>query len=104
PGHEIVSEPAVVETPASKHRTCFPLFSHVKRTRFTPLRTALAHLFPSPPPALAPAPVVSDVPTRDDIGRMINEGWYSPVEISAAKIKLDEAQSKFRCAAVRYLA
>jgi hypothetical protein len=100
---ELLSAPVEVTPASGGGRGCFPLFAHVKHSRFRPLRNAFAHLFPAAPPT--PATVsVSDVPTREDIGRMLSEGSYSPAEISAAKIKLDEAQSKARCAAVRYLA
>jgi hypothetical protein len=83
-----------------KSKSSFPLFANAALGRSAPLRSALAHLLP-PAPA---APPRSDAPTREEIGRMMNDGWCSPAEISAAKIKLDEAQAKSRCAAVRYLA
>jgi hypothetical protein len=35
---------------------------------------------------------------------MTSDGGYSPAEITAAKIKVDENQSRARCAAVKYLA
>jgi hypothetical protein len=45
-------------------------------------------------------------PTKEVVARMIVEGGYSPadIKITAAKIKIDEAQASTRRAAVRYLA
>jgi hypothetical protein len=42
--------------------------------------------------------------TRDDVSRMIIAGGYSPAEITAVKVKIDEAQASARRAAVKYLA
>ncbi len=58
-----------------------------------------------PEPAAAPkqTPPAEILPTRDDIARMISDGNYSPAEIAAVKIKLDESQAKNRLAAVQYL-
>ncbi|MBI2808375.1 MAG: hypothetical protein HYX68_25590 [Planctomycetes bacterium] len=51
----------------------------------------------------APAPAAPSVPTREDVARMIADGGYSPAEITAAKIRMDDAQAVHRQAAVRYL-
>lgn len=65
---------------------------------------------PIPPRFLAspglqapPPPRPLNVPTRDDVARMITDGSRSPAEITAAKIKIDEGQALARQAAVRYL-
>ncbi len=72
-----------------------PLLSNLARKVLSPIRAATGHLMP-PPPAV-------EVPTKDGVARMIAAGDYSPAEISAAKIKIDEAQGNTRRAAVRYL-
>ncbi len=55
---------------------------------------------PTPLPPNAPAEKV----TRGEIARMVADGGFSPAEITAAKIMLDETQAKARQAAVKYLA
>lgn len=55
-------------------------------------------------PAASPMKAPEPLPTREDIARMIADGSYSPAEIAAVKIKLDESQAKGRQAAVQYLA
>jgi len=71
-----------------------PLFGPFVRTMFAPFRYAL----------MAPQPIVEASPTKADVARMVADGGYSPAEITAAKIKIDETQAKQRQAAVRYLA
>lgn len=56
---------------------------------------------PIPLDASRPA---SDIPTREEVARMITEGGCSPAEITAAKIKIEEAHISSSRAAVRYLA
>lgn len=62
---------------------------------------------PPPPPLptnlLLPSPL-ADKATRGEIARMVADGSFSPAEITAAKIMLDETQAKARQAAVKYLA
>jgi hypothetical protein len=41
---------------------------------------------------------------REDLARMMTDGGFSPAEISAAKVRLDEMQGQARRSAVRYLA
>jgi hypothetical protein len=75
-----------------------PLASEDSKPRPLPAvvsRTALA----PPQPAIEPT-----IPTRDDVARMIADCTYSPAEIFAAKIKLDESQVTTRVNAIRYLA
>jgi hypothetical protein len=69
-----------------------PILNFLNRNR-APAHTSL------PPPAPPP-----EGPTRDEVARMVQDGGFSPAEIAAAKIKLDEIQSRSRRAAVKYLA
>ncbi len=73
-----------------------PLFGQLARSMFAPIRTALL-----PPQSIPETPAI---PTREDLARMLADGGYSPAEITAVKIKIDESQAKAREAAVRYLA
>jgi hypothetical protein len=43
---------------------------------------------------------MEDTPSRADVA----DGYYSPAEVTAARIKIDEAQERARRAAVKYLA
>lgn len=74
-----------------KLRPYHPVLSLVTRNRQA---RALPLVPPVPPPE----------PTREDIAHMVNDGGFSPAEIAAAKIRLDEMQAKARQAAVKYLA
>lgn len=57
-----------------------------------------------PSSMLLPPVSQSAAPTRDDVARMIKDGRYSPAEVAAVTIKVDEAQARSRQAAVKYLA
>jgi hypothetical protein len=72
-----------------------PVLGFVARAMLSPIRAAAGHLMP---------PRHDDPPTREEVGRMIADGGYSPAEITAAKIKMDEAKASSRRAAVKYLA
>ena len=76
-----------------KPRPNHPILGSIART----IRAAAGHLMP-------PAPVSDVVPTREEIARMVGDSNYSHAEVTAAKIKLDEAQARARRAAVKYLA
>jgi hypothetical protein len=52
----------------------------------------------------APLPPLREMPTRDEVARMVDDGGFSPAEIAAAKIRIDETQARARQAAVKYLA
>jgi hypothetical protein len=78
-----------------KPKPSHPLLGHVARTMSAPIRAAVGHLMP---------PHCDEPPTKEEVTRMIVDGGYSPAEITAAKIKVDEAQASARRAAVRYLA
>ena len=71
-----------------------PFLAHFVRTLLTPLR----------PTRMPPQTITDPLPTKEDIARMVADGGYSPAEITAAKIKMDDSQAKARQAAVRYLA
>src|SRR5262249_15015819 len=79
---------------ACKPKPTFPILANIARA-FTPGQATVVN---TPPPA------VDDVPSRQELARMIVDGTYSPAEISAARIKIDESQAKARRAAVKYLA
>jgi PBS lyase HEAT-like repeat len=72
-----------------------PFLGHVARTSVTPICAAVGLLMP---------PRCGEPPTKEEVARMIVDGGYSPAEITAAKIQIDEAQASARRAAVRYLA
>ena len=76
-------------------RLAHPVLGGLARTMMTPIRAAAGHLMPPAPP---------EAPTKEEIARMVADGGYSPAEVTAAKIKLDEAQARARRAAVKYLA
>jgi hypothetical protein len=73
----------------------YPFLGHVAQTMLTPIRAAVGHRMLSR---------CDEARTEEDVTRMIADGAYSPAEITAAKIKIDEAQASARRAAVRYLA
>jgi hypothetical protein len=81
--------------PDCKARPYRPILNYLTRSRLPARTTSSALLPPAPQP---------DGPTRDDVARMVNDGGFSPAEITAAKIKMDEIQAKERQAAVKYLA
>lgn len=91
------SGPSVESRTNSSPRVQRPIFGNLARAMLTPIRAAAGHLMP-------PQPLAEMTPTKDDIARMIASRSFSSAEITAAKIKLDEAQAKARHAAVRYLA
>ncbi len=72
-----------------------PILGHLAQSMMTPIRMVRGRHMPQ---------TISDVPSKDEVARMIMDGGYSPAEITAAKIKIDEAQGKARRAAVMYLA
>lgn len=72
----------------------YPLMENAARSMTTPMRSVTGQMIP----------LSSGVPTNTDVWRMIADGSYSPAEVMAAKIKIDEAQGKARRAAVQYLA
>src|SRR6516162_9125586 len=78
-----------------KPKPSHPLLGYVARTMSTPIVAAVGHLMP---------PHCDEPPTKEEVTRMIVDGGYSPAEITAAKIKIDEAHANVRRAAVRYLA
>jgi hypothetical protein len=89
--------PVTTENPAEaatcpdcKARAYRPILSFLTRSR-------------APAPLNSPAPQ-PEGPTRNDVARMVQDGGFSPAEIAAAKVKLDEIQAKSRQAAVKYLA
>lgn len=82
--------------PATEIAPRRPLFGQIARNLLMPFRPA--------PQLLPPQAAVEPTPSRDDIARMIADGSFSPAQITAAKIKADEAQANARQAAVRYLA
>ena len=72
-----------------------------------PYRPILNFLMRNRTPARPASPVSPPQPeglTRDDVARMVQDGGFSPAEIAAAKVKLDEMQAQSRQAAVKYLA
>lgn len=71
-----------------------PVLHQMAQRMLSPIRAVLGHLMP---------PRGEELPSRDAVSRMIADGGYSPAEITAAKIKIDEAQAQARRAAVRYL-
>lgn len=72
-----------------------PILNLLIRNRPATRTTSTALMQPTPQP---------ERPTRDDLARMVNDGNFSPAEITAAKIKMDETQARARQAAVSYLA
>jgi hypothetical protein len=80
--------------PDCKPKPSHPILGQIARAMMTPIRAAAGHLLP-------PCPV--EVPTKQEVARMIVDGGYSPAEITAAKIRIDEVQAKARRAAVKYL-
>jgi hypothetical protein len=81
--------------PDGKSRLNRPILSYLTGGRLPAHPTSVALLPPAPHP---------EAPTRDEIARMVNDGGFSPAEIAAAKIKMDEIQARARQAAVKYLA
>jgi hypothetical protein len=81
--------------PDCKPKPAHPIWNNFARRFLTPIRTATGPMMP-------PSASV-EIPTKDDLARMIAAGDFSPAEISAAKIKIDEAQGATRRAAVKYL-
>lgn len=73
-----------------------PILSSIGKAMLMPVRAASGQLLP-------PATIGDPVPTKDEVTKMVLDGGYAPAEITAAKIKLDEAQGKSRRAAVKYL-
>jgi hypothetical protein len=89
--------PVPTETPAEsstdfKVRPYRPVLNFLTRNRVSARTTSLV----SPPQP--------EGPTRDEVARMVQDGGFSPAEIAAAKVKLDEIQARSRQAAVKYLA
>ncbi|MBI3821737.1 MAG: HEAT repeat domain-containing protein [Planctomycetes bacterium] len=79
----------------SQAKPARPILHNIAQRMMTPIRNAAGHLMP--------APRGEELPTREAVARMIADGGFSPAEITAAKIKIDESQARSRRAAVRYL-
>ena len=101
PACESCTKPAVFAPPCAdgradcKTKLCQSSVVRLGQQMLMPVRLATGNLLPT---------CCVETICRDDVERMIAAGSYSPAEMAAVKIKLDEAQSKARRAAVRYLA
>ena len=91
-GGPVPTETPAEATPDFKVRPYRPVLNFLMRNR-VPVHTIS--------PVSAPQPIG---PTRDEVARMVQDGGFSPAEITAAKVKLDEIQARSRQAAVKYLA
>jgi hypothetical protein len=90
--------PAVYADGCCETRPNHPVLGFIGRAIMRPIRAAAGCLMPA-----RTVVVEEPAPRREDVARMIMDGGYSPAEISAAKIKMDESQARARRAAVRYL-